>query len=204
MPDGWWSIIVLPFISAVIGWITNLLAITMLFRPRTPRRILWWTLWGLLPRRQAELARSIAAVVSDELLSQRDIAEFLKQSAAHKHLRTVLQERLDAVLEEKLGGLLPILVRYLSSDLHSKIKETVGEVVDPVISWFITKAAENFEEVVDFRAIVEEKVNTFDLADLERLVRQVAGRELRSIEYFGGVLGFLIGWVQVLVLALSR
>jgi uncharacterized membrane protein YheB (UPF0754 family) len=48
--------IAVPAIGGVIGWITNWIAVKMIFRPLRPIRLLGFRLHGLVPRRQADLA----------------------------------------------------------------------------------------------------------------------------------------------------
>jgi len=50
---------------------------------------------------------------------------------------------------------------------------------------------------LDVPALVEKKVAAFEILKLERLILEVANRELRSIVVLGGVLGVLIGLAQV-------
>jgi uncharacterized membrane protein YheB (UPF0754 family) len=55
------------------------------------------------------------------------------------------------------------------------------------------------------KRIVEEKINSFDLNKLERMIREVSSSELRFIEILGGILGLIIGIFQVGILwMLSR
>lgn len=61
-----WELISLPIMAALIGWGTNVIAIKMLFWPRRPIKILGWEFLGVLPKRQAEIARSIGGEVLDE------------------------------------------------------------------------------------------------------------------------------------------
>ncbi|NPV27094.1 MAG: DUF445 family protein [Firmicutes bacterium] len=51
--------IAIPLISALIGWLTNVIAIRLLFRPVEPIKLplLNYELQGLIPRRQAEIAK---------------------------------------------------------------------------------------------------------------------------------------------------
>lgn len=60
--------IVIPLIGAFIGWITNVLAIRLLFRPHRPFQFLFWTFQGLIPKRRAEIAANVARVVDKDLL----------------------------------------------------------------------------------------------------------------------------------------
>ena len=50
---------------------------------------------------------------------------------------------------------------------------------------------------LDVPKLVEEKVAAFEILKLERLVLEVASRELRAIVVLGGVLGVIIGLLQV-------
>ena len=61
------------------------------------------------------------------------------------------------------------------------------------------KIEEALEEGLDVHELVRSKVAEFEIEKLEKLVLEVASRELRSIEILGGVLGLLIGIAQVFV-----
>jgi uncharacterized membrane protein YheB (UPF0754 family) len=50
---------------------------------------------------------------------------------------------------------------------------------------------------LDVPKLVEEKVAAFEILKLESLILQVANRELRAIVMLGGVLGIMIGLLQV-------
>src|SRR5512133_1357760 len=85
-----------PLISAFIGWFTNALAVRMIFRPRRPMRVLGlFTLQGLVPKRQDELAASIGHTVQQHLLSHGDVLAILN--------RADLQEALDKEIRERIG-----------------------------------------------------------------------------------------------------
>ena len=62
-----------PLLGAVIGYVTNALAIRMLFRPLTERRFLGMRVPltpGVIPRQRHQLAHSIARMVSTKLLTE--------------------------------------------------------------------------------------------------------------------------------------
>ena len=69
-----------PLLGAIIGYVTNRIAIKMLFRPLTPKRI--WGVHipltpGVIPRNRFDLARTIGRMVSEQLLSPAAIKEQL-------------------------------------------------------------------------------------------------------------------------------
>ena len=72
-----YKFILIPLISAFIGYLTNVVAIRMLFWPRQPVNLLFFQLHGLLPKRRAELASSLGNLVEEQLLSLDDLFEKL-------------------------------------------------------------------------------------------------------------------------------
>jgi uncharacterized membrane protein YheB (UPF0754 family) len=54
-----WKTWAVPFIGAFIGWITNWLAIKMLFHPRKPIKILFITFHGIFPKNKPRIAEKL-------------------------------------------------------------------------------------------------------------------------------------------------
>ncbi|MFM7359781.1 MAG: DUF445 domain-containing protein, partial [Actinomycetota bacterium] len=59
----YWPIFLI-LISGFIGWITNWIAIKMLFHPRKPIRVLGLTLQGIFPKNQSQFAQKLGKLVS--------------------------------------------------------------------------------------------------------------------------------------------
>ena len=66
-------LILIPFISAFIGWFTNWIAIKMLFHPKEPKKIFGITFHGIFPKRQVQFAEKLGVMVSKELISFAEI-----------------------------------------------------------------------------------------------------------------------------------
>ncbi|MBP3869861.1 MAG: DUF445 family protein [Faecalicoccus sp.] len=76
-----------PIIGAVIGYITNYLAVKMLFRPYHPVKIGNFTLPftpGIIPKRKEELAKALGNMVNRYLLGEEDIINKLKSDDIKK------------------------------------------------------------------------------------------------------------------------
>ncbi|MEZ4979183.1 MAG: DUF445 family protein, partial [Chitinophagales bacterium] len=57
-------LLLLPIIAGLIGWLTNFLAVKMLFYPRNPKQILGITFHGVFPKRQAHVAEKVGELVA--------------------------------------------------------------------------------------------------------------------------------------------
>src|SRR5688572_5196761 len=68
-----YQLILIPIISAFIGYFTNVLAIRLLFWPREPVNLGFYKMQGLLPKRQSQIATSLGELVEEQLLSVEDL-----------------------------------------------------------------------------------------------------------------------------------
>ena len=65
--------LVMILISGAIGWITNWVAIKMLFRPHKEISFGLFKIQGLIPKRRAEIGSGIASIIQNELISVKDV-----------------------------------------------------------------------------------------------------------------------------------
>jgi uncharacterized membrane protein YheB (UPF0754 family) len=200
MPDGLIPWILLPLVGALIGYVTNRLAVHMIFRPVEPKKILGMTLQGLVPRRQDDLAKSIGGVVGDHLVRPED----LRGALENIDLESVVDRALDKGLGAKLEELrkLPLVGSFLTDD---RVAELRGHAVQGIIKNkddIADALQEGLEKGVNVHELVEAKVKSFPVTRMEELILQVASKELKSIEILGGVLGGIVGLVQAVLLSL--
>lgn len=83
-----------PIIGAVIGYITNDIAIKMLFHPRKPIFIGRWQLPftpGLIPKEKHRVARSVGKVVSEQLLNSDTLVTVLTSEDMLAKMRTGME-----------------------------------------------------------------------------------------------------------------
>src|ERR1044072_154817 len=107
------SYILLPLISAFIGWFTNWIAIKMLFHPKQPKRILGITFHGIFRKRQQEFAAKLGALVANELLHFDEIAAKIKEPERLKELNPVIEAHLDNFLKVKLQEKMPMISMFV-------------------------------------------------------------------------------------------
>ena len=67
-----------------------------------------------------------------------------------------------------------------------------------VYETFMDKKSENFIQELNIPKVVEEKINEFDMAELEKMIMEIAKKELNALVWLGGLLGMLMGFVNLL------
>ena len=198
-PARMFALCCMPLLAALIGWLTNYIAVKMIFRPRRPVRLFFFTFWGLLPRRQEELAESIGETVARELISSEDVFARLQQDEVVDEVSVAIREQVEKFISEKLASN-PLLGAFLQGDMLKSISamldDHIRETSPALISRMLDKAAPN----LNFKDLVSQKVSAFSLDKLEDIVYRIAAKELRAIVVLGAVLGFLVGLAQLAVL----
>jgi hypothetical protein len=107
-PLGAW--LIPPLIGAVIGYITNWLAIKMLFRPFAEVRLMGIRMPftpGLLPRERKRISRSIGETVASELLTAEVVRKRLSEPDISAATATAIDERLADILASRAADVLP-------------------------------------------------------------------------------------------------
>lgn len=193
----------IPIISGLIGWLTNWLAVRMIFRPRRAVRILGFEIIGLIPKRRSDLARKIGETVEQELLSHRDIEQAVNNPAFHSEIGRVLRVKIDEFMLKYLGSN-PLIAMFLTGEVASSIKEALVSEIEKMIPQTLEMLLGKLEDRLDFKQIVQSKIEHFELEKLEAIIHSIAARELKAIEILGGVLGFAVGLVQLGILSLGR
>ncbi|MTI65199.1 MAG: DUF445 family protein [Firmicutes bacterium] len=192
------KLLILATVAAMIGWFTNIIAIKLIFRPLYPIKIpiLNFEIQGLIPKRKEEIAKSVGDVVEEELLNIRDIIERIIEDEDISKIKFILKRRINKIVDEKLPALIPSSIKNMISEYVDEIVDSEG---DKILKQLIEETIDNATERVSIADIVEEKINSYDIDKLERIIITIAKKELKHIEILGGVLGFFIGIIQGII-----
>lgn len=190
-------ILILAVIGGLIGYITNVIAIKLIFRPINPIKIPIFNveIIGMIPKRKLEIASNVAQVIEEQFFSFDDIIENVITEQDKQIIIDYIKVRVKLVLNEKLG-LIPSSIRNLVQNYISEIiEDEIRSGVDELSEELIIKANNR----INIKEIVENKINELDLYELETIILQIIKKELKQIEVLGLILGFFIGIIQGII-----
>lgn len=196
-------LLVIPVISAFIGWFTNWIAIKMLFHPREPKKILGLTIQGIFPKRQQQFAEKLGKLVSEELLSFKDIAHKITDPGNLDQLLPHVEEHIENFLKVKLKESMPMISMFIGEKTVTQLKGVFLEELRILFPTLMERYMGHLQEQLDLEKIVVDKVSSFSSDKLESILQHIMAREFRFVEILGGVLGFLIGLLQVAITLLT-
>jgi uncharacterized membrane protein YheB (UPF0754 family) len=192
-------LLLIPLISAFIGWFTNWVAIKMLFHPKEPKKFMFITFQGVFPKRQRQFAEKLGKLVSTELLSFREIEEKIVNRDNIKKLMPFLESKVDDFLRNKLSDAFPIISMFIGESTINQLKTVFMAELEVIFPEMIATYMKNLESQLDLEKMVTEKVYGFSSDKMEAILNQIMTKEFKFIEVIGGVLGFIIGILQVLI-----
>ncbi len=139
MNADWLIYVGIPLGAAIIGYVTNWVAIRMLFRPHTEKRLFGVKVPftpGVIPARRAEMAERMGAAVARHLITEDSIAARIDTPEVRGHLEQLVSGYLDEWLDRELGpleSLIPEEFRREWEDalkaLQDRIREEIARVL---------------------------------------------------------------------------
>ena len=189
----------LPFISALIGWFTNWVAVKMMFHPKKKIRIAFFDIQGVFPKRQVEVAQQIGKMVASELLSIEDIKSKLNTPEQIEGIKISIDEKIEDYLINKFPENYPITSFFFGKRSRQRVREDLVLEVERFAPEIIANYADNLGDDLDIEKMVSGKIATMNPDQLEGLINGILKKEFVFIEVIGAVLGFIIGIFQLLL-----
>lgn len=182
-------------IGGFIGWITNKVAIKLLFRPVNPVKILFFKFQGVFPKRKDQMAISLADTIENELLSK----EVIFNKILNKENLETIKLNLKETLKEKISEIIPSMVRMFMGDVDKMISNFIDKDGDKLFDEMIAEFQRTGLEKLNIKEIVKERIDELDFIEFEKIIFGLMSKELKHIEIIGLFLGALIGVLQFVI-----
>lgn len=189
-------------IAVLSGWLIAVFFTRILFRPYSPKDILGFRFSGIVPAMLPGLAAQLSAIVEKEFLSQDKIASRIGDPALMQELKPEIEEHIDAFLKTKLKEAFPLLSNFMGEKTLSKFKAAFLTEVESILPDLLKNYSGRLMDQWQPAQLVREKISHIDVAAIEKMVRQQAGRQLMLLQLAGALIGLVCGIIQVLIIRL--
>ncbi|MDP6945907.1 MAG: DUF445 family protein, partial [Myxococcota bacterium] len=200
LPEWLLLLLLFPLICAAIGYVTNLVAVKMIFRPYERISILGLGFQGVLPKHQAHFARMLARIVVRDFVTTGDLVSELAKPEAVDGLE-VAAKALARKMVEELRETLPEDKQAMVGD--ATIDAMMGQVAAAMraeVPALIERLREEADRRLDLEQVVTQKLIEIGAKGLEEVIYEISRRELVFIEIYGAVFGAFFGLLQFGVL----
>ena len=197
-----------PVVGAIIGYVTNLVAIKMLFRPLEEYRIFGIRIPftpGVLPRQRRKLAESIGGMVERELLTPEILRERLSRPEVLESLKNALSVYTEKLINLPAEKWLPNISSYIVSGAEAVYphaakaavsflkRKDINDLLETQFRLMITKAVLNMNVLQrlvisagQYDVTIKEKVPEI-ITDLVKQLEKLLQSEEGSKKILGNI-----------------
>ena len=188
----------IPITSALVGWLTNVVAIKMTFYPINFIGIkpIGWQ--GIIPSKAAKMSSISVDLWTSKLINVKELFAKINPKKVAKEMLPefdrISKEIMDEIMHEQAPEIWSRVPESVKKLAYSRISKDLPEIVTEMM----TDIKDNIDEMFDIKDMVIKRL-TKDKGLLNEMFLQVGDEEFKFIERSGFTFGFLFGIVQMLV-----
>ncbi len=195
-----WIVLLIPLISAIVGWFTNVVAIKMMFHPIEFFGIPPYLGWqGVIPANALRLAKVSNSLITEKLLSLRELFDetFNADSFTGK-LGAVIDDVTEQIIDEVANKHAKAMWDNAGEFMQNKLRQRVRAEVVEVSHAIALDMADDIDTIMDIERTVLEAIEHHKSL-MGEMFYEVGRQEFKFIERSGLYFGFLFGLAQMVV-----
>ena len=193
------NVLLIPFISAVVGWFTNVVAVKMMFYPTEFKGIPPFLGWqGIVPASAEKLARFSTQLITTKLLSLEQLFEDFKGEAFASEMDSVVDEITEQIISEVAEKRAKVMWENAGEVMQNMVRDNIRTEVRDIVIKITDDFSSNITDILDLEQVVLDAVME-NRALMSMMFLEVGEAEFKFIERSGIWFGLLFGIVQMVV-----
>ena len=193
-PAGW----ILPAAGLLVGYLTNVLALKLIFEPLYPKKMGPLTFQGLFIKRQTEVAAAYSRIVAGQILTSENIFVRLISGPAHERLERMVHFHVKKAVDQTAGLSKPLFQLTQGTRRYQQIKNTVAERFMQELPHSIHHLFNYAEEALDIEDTMRTRMSGLGPKEFVSFLRPVFQEDEWKLILVGAVLGAVAGFMQLI------
>ncbi|WP_068857532.1 DUF445 domain-containing protein [Perlucidibaca aquatica] len=192
-----WLYISIPFISGIIGYVTKVVAIQMMFSPMEFVGIKPFLGWqGIVPRKAEKMAMISVDLMTSKLIKPSEIFARLDPQRIAKEIEVPMMAAAEDIVRDVAQQYQPGLWEGMPEFARQKIINRVKAESPAVVAAIMQEVKNNTDKYFDIKHMVLTNLMK-DKALLNDIFKKVGKQEFRFFSNAGFYFGFGIGLIQM-------
>eukprot|EP00933_Yihiella_yeosuensis_P048705 TRINITY_DN4505_c0_g1_i2.p1 TRINITY_DN4505_c0_g1~~TRINITY_DN4505_c0_g1_i2.p1 ORF type:complete len:481 (-),score=103.05 TRINITY_DN4505_c0_g1_i2:179-1621(-) len=195
-----WS---LPVSGLIIGYFTNWLAITLIFRPVMPHLLCggYVNFQGVFLKRQQQVATELSTMICKHLIYARRMLETIMRNPDNlDKVLDIYQQHMDTAIEKSVGKAKYAVKLFAGKDALPEVKKQVLDITIEELPKHSKPIEDYMDRTFDLANIIGPRLAGLPPQEFEGMLRPVFQEDEWMVLLLGGVLGVMVGCVQAVVL----
>ena len=194
---------IMPAFGFAVGFISDYIALNMLFRPVHQRKFLGFIPFrGLLHAQRAKITRDYAKILADDLFTPEILFDGIIKGPGADKLFALAAKEIDAAIDAQTGIATPVVVLAVGTKRYRAVKDRVVALVLERLPTTLLEAQDYATGVIDLENTIVEKMNGLTNDEYESILRPVFKDDEPLMIAVGAILGGLVGELQVQMIEL--
>lgn len=189
---------ILPTFGFLVGFISDWIALNLLFEPKKPIPLGSYTIQGLFLKRQKQVAADYARIIASDILTPQTIIGELVAGPLSERVQKMVDDRVREMVDSKASIVKPFVVMAVGADTFRQMKQDTAQRLMEELEDVIMHAESYVETALDIENVVGKKMQAMTPLEFEGLLRPVFKQEEWILIMAGAVLGGLVGEGQLL------
>ena len=189
----------LPIGGVIIGYVTNWLALWMIFEPSEPRKIGPLKLHGLFLRRQPEVAEVYAEIIADDIVTASNIGDELLNGRRSDRTRQMIEDAMRPAIDRSVGAAKTAVRIAVGSDRYDAIREGLAT---EAVEYTVTPLSDpdfNRRQSEKVRTLISKRIGELPYPDFAEMLRSGMKEDEWLLLLHGAVLGFAAGLLHLAI-----
>ncbi|MBE1466035.1 uncharacterized membrane protein YheB (UPF0754 family) [Kibdelosporangium phytohabitans] len=191
---------IMPIFGGLTGWLTDWLALKMIFFPREPKRFLFLTWQGMFQRRRMEVARDYGDMIAREVLTVQNVLEAVLTGPKSDKLFLLVQREVQRAIDTQVSLVKPLVVLTVGSRRYQEMKKRAAARAIELLPTTVKHVEDYASNALDVRNTIITQMQQLTPIQYEGLLRPAFRQDEWKLIAVGAVIGFLVGELQVLLL----
>ncbi|WP_371194394.1 DUF445 domain-containing protein [Glaciecola sp. SC05] len=193
MPQ-WW---VLPLGGLLVGYLTNWIALKIIFEPKQPIKVLGFTIQGMFLKRQHDVSRVYADIIEAKLMTSANITEFALHGSGSDQLLELMELHVNDAIERYIAFAQPYFAVGVGSESFYKMKELASKRIFEDSDKYLPYAFEYSDKALGIGDDLCERMRALTPEEFEGVLRPAYEADEWKLIVTGALLGMGAGFLQL-------
>lgn len=188
---------VLPLGGLVVGYLTNWIAIKIIFEPKQPIKLAGLTIQGMFLKRQDEVSRVYSKIVEEKVLNSKNITDIALHGSGSAQLLELIELHVNDAIERYVAIAQPYFALGVGSDSYYQMKSLAVERIFAHSDKYLLYAHDYAKTALNVGHELCEKMQALSPEEFEGVLRPAYQADEWKLIVVGAILGMIAGFAQL-------
>ena len=196
----WW---ILPLFGLLVGYLTNVIALKVIFEPLEPIKIGPYKLQGLFLKRQEEVARVLCRITTQEVITINNILHAMLTGPKSERSKKMIQSHIRKSIDETTGwGVMgvgtPLTRAFMGTQSYIDLKYRAADMAVSIAKDELSHNqafSEGQHEIIE--RLLRTRMESLSSSEFQEILRPAFKEDEWKLICVGAVLGLAAGFLQL-------